>query len=138
MHWKRLKAEFILDKKEYFSNGDTTCGYRYILLDTGSSREVLGLVILKGKTLFKVTALTDKTGAESPFLREFFSSFTPAAPSPEAPSGRYTVFESKSALFFKRYQSEDSAERHIAREALSHILFTPADLPELRNRSSPA
>jgi uncharacterized protein YbaP (TraB family) len=133
MHWKRLKAEFILDKKEYFSNGDTICGYRYILLDTGSSREVMGLVILKGKTLFKVTALTDKTGAESPFLREFFSSFTPDVPSPDAPSGRYTVFESKSALFFKRYRSADSVERHIARDALSHILFAPADLPQLQS-----
>jgi uncharacterized protein YbaP (TraB family) len=147
MHWKRLKAEFILEKKEYFSSGagaegargtDTICGYRYILLDTGSSRKVVGLAVLKGNILFKVTALTDKTEEESPFLREFFSSFTPVAPTPggparDTPSNRYTVFDSKSALFFKRYRSRDSAERQIAHEALRHILFASADLPELRS-----
>jgi uncharacterized protein YbaP (TraB family) len=127
MHWKRLKADFILDKKEYFGSSDTICGYRYTLLDTNSSRKVVGLVVLKGNTLFKVTALTDKTGEESPFLREFFSSFTP-----QVSSNGYTMFASKSALFFSRYHSDDSVERHIAREALSHMLFTPADLPELR------
>jgi uncharacterized protein YbaP (TraB family) len=126
MHWKRLKAEFILDTREYF--GDSVCGYRYTLLDTNSSRKVLGLAVLQGNTLFKVTALTDKTGEESPFLREFFSSFTP-----QAPTNGYTVFNSKTALFFSRYRSRDSAERHIAHEALSHILFTPTDLPELRS-----
>jgi uncharacterized protein YbaP (TraB family) len=127
MHWKRLKAEFILDRKEYFGSSDSICGYRYTLLDTNSSRKVLGLVILKGNTLFRVTALTDKSGEESSFLGEFFSSFTP-----RVSSNGYTLFASKSALFFSRYNSDDSVERHIAREALSHILFTPADLPELR------
>ena len=127
MHWKRLKAEFILDKQEYFGSSDSICGYRYTLLDTNSSRKVVGLAVLKGNTLFKVTALTDKTGEESPFLREFFSSFTP-----QVSSNGYTIFASKSALFFSRYHSDDLAERHIAREALSHMLFTPADLPELR------
>jgi uncharacterized protein YbaP (TraB family) len=127
MHWKRLKAEFILDSKEYFGSSDSICGYRYTLLDTNSSRKIVGLAILQGNTLFKVTALTDKDKEESSFLRGFFSSFTP-----QAPSNGYTVFHSKSALFFKRYGSKDSAERHIAHEALSHILFTPADLPELR------
>ncbi len=127
MHWKRLRAEFILDQKEYFGNGDSVCGYRYTLLDTNSSRKVLGLAVLKGKTLFKVTALTDKSGEESSFLREFFSSFTP-----QGPSNGYTVFANKSALFFSRYHSKDSGERRIAREALGHILFMPADLPELR------
>ena len=127
MHWKRLKAEFILEKQEYFGSSDSICGYRYTLLDTNSSRKVLGLAVLKGNTLFKVTALTDKTGEESSFLREFFSSFTP-----QASSNGYTLFASKSALFFDRYHSKDSVERHIAREALSHILFTAVDLPELR------
>ena len=126
MHWKRLKAEFILDKKEYFGSGDSICGYWYTLLDTNSSRKVLGLAVLKGNTLFKVTALTDKTGEESSFLREFFSSFTP-----QVSANGYTLFSSKTALFFSRYQSKDSGERHIAREALSHVLFTPSDLPEL-------
>jgi uncharacterized protein YbaP (TraB family) len=128
MHWIRLKAEFILDKKEYFGSSDTICGFRYTLLDTNSSRKIVGLAVLQGNTLFRVTALTDKTGEESSFLREFFSSFTP-----EAPSNGHTIFRNKSALFFERYRSRDSAERHIAREALPHIVFTPADLPELRS-----
>jgi uncharacterized protein YbaP (TraB family) len=127
MHWNRLKAEFVLDKKEYFGSSDTICGYRYTLLDTNSSRKVVGLAVLKGNTLFKVTALTDKTREESPFLREFFSSFTP-----QVSSNGYTTFASKSALFFSRYHSDDSLERHTAREALSHMPFAPADLPELR------
>ncbi|HET6253745.1 MAG TPA: TraB/GumN family protein [Puia sp.] len=127
MHWKRLKAEFILDKKEYFRSGDSVCGYRYTLLDTNSSRKVIGLAVVKGNTIYKITALTDKDGEESEFLREFFSSFTP-----KVETNGYTVFASKSALFFSRYHSKDSAERHIAREALHHILFTPADLPALR------
>jgi uncharacterized protein YbaP (TraB family) len=127
MHWNRLKAEFILDKKEYFGSIDSVCGYQYTLLDTNSSRKVLGMAVVKGNTLYKVTALTDKAGGESSFVREFFSSFTPLAP-----ANGYSMFASKSALFFKRYGSKDSAERHIAREALGHILFTPDDLPELR------
>ncbi len=127
MRWKRLAAEFILAKKEYFTAGDSACGYRYALLDTNSSRKVVGMTVLKGHTLYRVTALTDRDGEESPFVREFFASFTPTAPG----NGK-TIFTSKSALFISRYESKDSAERHIAREALSNVSFTPADLPELR------
>ena len=127
MHWDRLKGDFILAQKDYFGSSDSVCGYRYALLDTNSSRKIRGLAILKGNSIYKVTALTDMTEDESPFVREFFSSFTPRL------SGNgYSVFENKSALFFKQYHSKDSAERHIAHEALSHILFTPADLPELQ------
>jgi uncharacterized protein YbaP (TraB family) len=126
LHWKRLAAEFILEDKQYFAVGDSVCGYRYTLLDTNSSRKVVGMALIKGNTFYRVTALTDKTGEESPFLHDFFSTFTPLVP-----YNGQSVFSSKSALFFKRYHSKDSAERHIAHEALGHILFTPADLPEL-------
>lgn len=128
MRWKRLAAEFILDGKEYFQRGDSVSGYRYTLLDTNCSRKVLGMVLLKGNTLYRISALTDKMGEESPFIREFFSSFTP-----QASGGRNTIFSSKSALFFSRYESKDSAERHAARDALSHLVFTPADLPHIRS-----
>jgi uncharacterized protein YbaP (TraB family) len=131
MHWTRLKAEFILDKKEYFSNGDSVCGYRYTLLDTNTNREIRGLVLLKGNTLYRLTAETDRLGEENPFISAFYSSFTPLAP-----SNGYSVFTSKSALFFKRYHSGDSLERRIAREALSHIIFEPGDLPELQKSIS--
>jgi uncharacterized protein YbaP (TraB family) len=127
MHWDRLKAEFILDSKEFFRNGDSICGYRYTLLDTNSTRKLLGMAVLKGHTLYKLTALVDKGGEESSFVREFFSSFTPLGQG--SPPG---VFASKTSLFFQRYDSKDSAERHIAREALGHIVFEPGDLPELR------
>jgi uncharacterized protein YbaP (TraB family) len=127
LHWKRLKADFILDAPNFFRNGDSVCGYRYTLLDTNSSRKVVGMAVLKGNTLYKVTALTDKNGEESTFIRDFFSSFTPLAPN----SG-YSIFTSKSAMLFSRYESKDSAERHIAREALGHIPFGIGDLPELR------
>ena len=127
LHWKRLKADFIMDAPVFFRRGDTVCGYRYTLLDTNSSRKVAGMAVLKGNTLYKVTALTDKTGEESTFIREFFSSFTPLAP-----DHGYSIFSSKSALLFSRYESKDSAVRRTAREAFGHILFTSGDLLELR------
>lgn len=131
MHWTRLKAEFILDKKEYFANGDSVCGYRYTLLDTNTNREIRGLAMLKGNTLYRLTAVTDRLGEENPFIDTFYFSFTPLVP-----ADGYTVFTSKSALFFQRYHSKDSLERRIARDALSHILFEPGDLPELQKSIS--
>jgi len=128
MRWTKLKEEFILEKKEYFGSSDSICGYRYTLLDTNTNRKIVGLAEVKGNTIFKLSAVTDHLEQESPFIREFYDSFTPLVA-----SNGYSMFTSKSALFFKRYHSKDSLERRIAHEALSHVQFEPSDLPEFQN-----
>jgi hypothetical protein len=135
MRWTRLKGEFILEKKEYFGSGDSICGYRYTLLDTNTNRKIEGLAEVKGNTIFNLSAVTDNLEQESPFVREFYDSFTPLVA-----SNGYSMFTSKSALFFKRYHSKDSTERRIAHEALPHVLFEASDLPEFQkaiNRLKP-
>jgi uncharacterized protein YbaP (TraB family) len=127
MRWTRLKAEFILEKMEYFNSGDSICGYRYTLLDTNTNRKIVGLAEIKGNTIFKLSAVTDHLEQESPFIREFYDSFTPLVASNE-----YSMFASKSPLFFNRYHSKDSVERRISREALPHVLFEASDLPEFQ------
>src|SRR6201999_2723835 len=96
--WDRLKGDFIIGKKEYFAIGDSICGYRYTLLDTNTNRKLEGLTELKGNTIYKLLAETDKLQGQSSFIKEFFTSFTPLNT-----SNGYSVFRSKSALFFQNY-----------------------------------
>jgi uncharacterized protein YbaP (TraB family) len=128
IQWDRLKKEFILREKAYFEKGDSICGYRYVLLDTNSSRRIKGLVEVKGNTCYKVTVLEDGLSDESSFVREFFSSFEG-----NIPSGGSSVFKSKAVLFFKEYHNKDSLTRKLAHEALGHIVFEGGDLEQIRH-----
>lgn len=127
MHWKKLEEDLIVQKKEYINKADSLMGYTYILSDTNTNRKIKGMVLVKGNTVYKLSSLTDSLSAESSFVKDFFASFTPTI------SGNgYSVLESKTPLFFKRYASTDSLTKKIAEVAVSHIVFEGNDLDKIR------
>jgi uncharacterized protein YbaP (TraB family) len=127
MHWKKLEEDFILQKKEFANKHDSLLGYTYTLLDTNSNRKVKGMAIVKGNTIYKLSALIDNLSAESSFIKDFFASFTPTVT-----GNGYTVFTSKAPLFFERYASRDSLTKKIAQAAVSHIIFEGSDLEKIK------
>ncbi|HXB91342.1 MAG TPA: TraB/GumN family protein, partial [Puia sp.] len=128
LHWSRLTEDLVLSKKEFFRQGDSICGYWYTLVDTNTNRKIEGLTEVKGNRLFKVTALTDQLQEESSFVKDFFATFTPITP-----AGESSVFSSKSALFFARYNSPDSLVKKMTRDAAAHIVPEGQDLPVLED-----
>lgn len=131
MHWGRLKADFILSKKEAFHSGDSLSGYRYTLMDTNTNRKIEGLVEIKGNAVFRVTTLLDRLQEESPFIRDFFASFTP-----EVPYEHSSLFTAKGELLFKDYHSHDSLTRKRSHEGLNNIVFEASDLPAIQKAIS--
>ena len=127
MHWKKLAEDFIIDKREYNNKRDSLSGYSFNLTDTNSNRKIKGMAIVKGRTVYKLYALIDNLSAESSFIKDFFSSFTPTVT-----GNGYSVFNSKSPLFFERYASNDSITKKIAQSAITHIAFEGSDLEKIK------
>lgn len=126
MRWSKLAEDFIIKQKEYFKTNDTVFGCKYTLLDTNTNQKIKGLLEVKGNTLYKITALTDNLGQESDFIKDFFASFRV-----DLKSNGYTMFESKTPLFFKDYASKDSLTRKIAHNAINSVQFEGKDLDKI-------
>lgn len=116
-NWKNLKEDFIVEKK-FIKLNDSVAGYRYSLLDTNSSRKIIGLDVLKNNRMFRMTALVDNIGKESSFIQSFFGSFLPD-------TARFgpSVFENKLDQFFADYYSKDTATKKKANAALSYMYY---------------
>jgi hypothetical protein len=80
--------------------------------------------------LFALSALTDTISPRSPFLQQFFSTFTPADT-----LKKESLFSRKSEQFFTDYFSSDSAVAKKARKYLytAQFEFDSLDVPLLKN-----
>ncbi len=125
-NWDKLEKDFIVDK-QFVRLNDSVAGFRYTLLDTNSTRKIMGLDVLKNNKMFRLTALTDNVGKESSFIHTFFASFLPDT-SRFGPS----VFENKLDQFFADYYSKDSATKKKANSALSHLYYGPDGLDKIK------
>jgi len=126
MNWERLQKDFIVEK-QFVQLNDSVAGYRYSLLDTNSSRKIVGLAVLKNNRLFKLKALTDNIGKESSLIRKFYDSFLP-----DTANFGPSVFENKLNQFFDDYYSKDSAIKKQANSALSHLYYGAEGLDRIK------
>ncbi|MBC7766733.1 hypothetical protein H7Y21_01940, partial [Arenimonas sp.] len=116
-NWEKLEKDFIIDK-QFVKLNDSVAGYRYSLLDTNSTRKIMGLDFLKNNRMFRIATLTDNVGKESFFIKKFFDSFLP-----DTTHFGLSVFENKLNQFFDDYYSKDSAVKKKANSALSNIYY---------------
>ena len=117
----------VVKKKESFVLPDSTIGYKLVIGDTNTVRQIVSWYMLKKNYLYQLTALTDTVSKPSTFINSFFSSFKVD----DNIKGR-SVFEDKTTQFFKDYNSQDSAVSKIATDAISSINYTCRAVPMLK------
>lgn len=133
-------ARFLADEmKGYFENSglllyktdtlnliNNVKGFRYILRDTGSSRYVKRMLLLKDNYTFSLVSLGDTVTEESIFIKSFFNSFAPE----EKKLGR-SIYENRLDEFFTELFSQDSATQKKAQQSLSNIYFGEKGVPKI-------
>lgn len=120
-------AGMVIKTKQPFKIGDSISGYKLVITDTNTVRQLTTYLILKGDQLFRVIALSDTLSKESVFLQSFFNSFTPGEKS-IGPS----VFQNKLNVFFTDFYSKDSLTKKRAIEAIAHINFNCDDFKKMQ------
>lgn len=95
--------------------------------DTGSSRLVMVKTFFKEGHLFNIATLTDTLSHPSPFLQNFFTSFTPA----DTLKGE-SVFVRKTDRVLKELFSKDSVTARKAARAIYQVEVDSLDIPLLK------
>jgi uncharacterized protein YbaP (TraB family) len=113
----------LVHEKKYFER-DGIKGYTVTLRDTGSSKTILGQLLLKNNHLFRITTIGDTLHQQSSFTGSFFNSFTPG----EKLTGR-DIFSSPLDSFFAHLFSNDSATQAKAEQAISYLYFGEEGVP---------
>lgn len=101
-------------------------GIRFSLRDTGSSRTINRVLMLKDNYLFGLVALGDTLNSESVFLRSFFASMNPE----EKKLGR-DIYGSRTDEFFTDLFSKDSTTQKKAQQSISNVYFAEQDAPKI-------
>jgi uncharacterized protein YbaP (TraB family) len=101
-------------------------GYKFILRDTGSSRTITRMVMLKDNYTFSVVTMGDTLTAESSFINSFFNSFKPA----EKKLGR-NIYDNRLDEFFTDLFSKDSATQARAQQSVSNIYYGEKGVPRI-------
>lgn len=98
-----------------------------IATDTGSSRTIWTKTFYKNGIGFSLATESDTLSRPSAFVKEFFSSFTPA----DTMKG-INPFEKKSKYFFEDFMSKDSSAHKLAVSQIAEIDLDSSDLPQLK------
>lgn len=120
------KTSLFLYKKEPVFLNDKICGYRFVLRDTGSSRTINRLVMLKDNYTFSLVSLGDTLSTQSSFINSFFNSLRPE----EKKLGR-DIYGSRLDEFFADLFSKDSAVQKRAQQSIANIYYGEAGVPKI-------
>ena len=120
------RTDFILAKKDFFKTGDELTGYKLILRDTNSSRQINRLLVLKDDRLYRIVAMGDTLAVQSDFVKNFFSTFHPQSNSPQR-----NIFASTIDNFVEDLFSSDSTTHAKAQTSISGINYTKSDIPKI-------
>ncbi len=112
------KDDMLLHHKKWFYNPDGSKGYRFQVRDTGSSRAIDHLLMMKGRFIYTMSAITDTLSARSSFLTQMFDGLT--AHENVKPQN---MLESKLPIFFADLFSSDSLVQKRARQSISNVYF---------------
>ncbi|MBL0355864.1 MAG: TraB/GumN family protein [Chitinophagaceae bacterium] len=115
-----------LQEKRYFERPGNTQGYTLTLRDTGSSRTIHSLILLKNNYLFSIATMGDTLNHQSGFISSFFNSFAPE----EKLKGR-NIFTSPLDTFFVHLFSNDSATQAKAQQAISFLYYGEEGVPKI-------
>ena len=94
--------------------------------DTGSTRFISHLLILKNNFLYNITSLNDTLNVSELFLQAFFNSFAPQQPT----QGR-DLYQSRLALYFSDLFSKDSVVQNRAQQSIGNVYYGIEGIPLL-------
>ncbi len=112
------KKDMLLFNKKILSLGDGIVGYQFQIRDTGSSRMIERMLLLKGKYMYTLSTVIDTLSAQSSFIRDIYKNF-----SPHENVNFQNLYENKLGLFFSDLFSKDSALHKRAQQAIANIYF---------------
>ena len=118
----------LLQQKKHFEKAGGVQGYELTLRDTGSSRTIRRMLLLKNNYLFRIATMGDTLNHPSSFVSSFFDSFTPDT----ALKGR-NIFTSPLDTFFVHLFSSDSATQAKAQQSISYLYYGEAGVPRIMN-----
>lgn len=121
---RRLQEDLVIRDKQPLRQLQ---GYKYLLVDTNTSRMITSWIFLKDNRLFRVVTLGDTLQEKSGFIDGFYASLRPLDKK-LGPS----VFAPKLDTFFSDFYSKDSLLSKRAKEAIPNVWFgAPGGLPAL-------
>lgn len=121
---RRLREDLVIRDKQPLRQVQ---GYKYLLVDTNTSRCITSWIFLKDNRLFRVVTLGDTLQETSAFIDRFYASLRPLDKKLGPP-----VFVSKLDTFFNDFYSKDSLLSRRAKEAIPNVWFgAPGGLPAL-------
>jgi uncharacterized protein YbaP (TraB family) len=118
------KSDMQLYKKEKIQLADGTAGYSVQLRDTGSSRNIIRNVLLKGNYVYSMATMGDTLNQPSSFIKNFL-----ATVKPEVKDTLKSVFTNKLTDFFEDLFSKDSATHEQAQKSIPNIYFGEKGVP---------
>lgn len=110
--------DLVFAQKDSFQNANGVQGYRFSLRDTGSSRVINRMVMLKDNYMFSMVSMSDTVQQESNFINQFYSSFKPV----DKKLGK-DIFTDDLDSFFADLFSNDSATHTTAQKIISNIYY---------------
>ncbi len=118
--------DLVLTNKTWFEKPNDIKGYLLSLRDTGSSRTIQKMIVLKDNYLFNLTSMGDTLNHQSSFIDNFLTSFTPE----EKQLGR-NIFRNTLDSFFTNLFSSDSTTRAKTRQMISNIYYGEKGVPKI-------
>ncbi|MFT3683184.1 MAG: TraB/GumN family protein [Ferruginibacter sp.] len=120
------EKDLVLYKKEFFAKDGGIRGCRFSLGDTGSSRTINRVILLKDDYVYSFVSMGDTINGPSSFTDSFYNSFIPVSTKP----GR-DIFKNCTDSFFADFFSADSATHAKAQKAIPAIRYSEQDVPKI-------
>lgn len=117
----------VLSKTDTLNLKNNVKGFRYTLRDTGSSRTINRMLLLKDNYTFSLVSLGDTLAEASSFIRSFYNSIAPE----EKKLGR-SIYENRLNEFIADLFSKDSATQKKAQQSISNIYFGEKGVPQIK------
>ena len=120
------KNDLKIYKKDSFQNSNNVKGFHFILRDTGSSRTINRISMLKDNYLFNLVTMGDTLSRQSDFIASFYANFQPQ----QMRLGK-NIFDNKLNEFFADYFSKDSATHAKAQLAIGDVYYGEKGVPQI-------
>ena len=120
------KNDLKINKKDFFSLNNGVKGYRFILGDTGSSRTINRVSILKDNYMFNLVTIGDTINNQSNFINSFYENFKPQ----QTKLGR-NIFDNVLDVFIEDLFSKDSATHSKAQLAIGNVYYGEKGVPKI-------
>ncbi len=133
-YWQSEVAK-LLNKHDMYIPGDIQyirekeySGINIVLKDTGSSRTVNHLLLMKNNFLYRLSTIGDTIKGNGDLGKIFFNTFRP-----EQNTAGKNIYENRVELFFSDLFGQDSVLQKKAQQAISNVYYGISGIPMIMN-----